>query len=91
MGSLGPGHQGTGALGPGPRAFFYFMLIFYFGGSSFFSQKIKKKHCFLSVFSLILSFFLSFSVHTLWVLLSLINFTKVSCEGKQKKGVAYQL
>ena len=27
MGSLVPGHQGTGALGPGPRAFF---ILFYF-------------------------------------------------------------
>jgi hypothetical protein len=76
-----PWHQGTGALGPGPRAFFYLVLFFH----------THKKNCFLSVFSLFHSLFLSFSVHTLSVLLSLINFTNVSCEGKLKKGVAYKL
>ncbi len=30
-------HQGTAALGPGPRAIFIFIFIF-FGGSSFFSR-----------------------------------------------------
>jgi hypothetical protein len=39
--------------------------------------KKLKKLCFLSVFSL----FLSFSVHTGWAVFSLINFTKVNCEG----------
>jgi hypothetical protein len=38
------------------------------------------------------SLFLSCTVvHTLWVLLSSMNFTKVRCEGKLKKGVAYKL
>ena len=46
--------------------------------------------CFFSL-SLSLSLFLSFSVHTLGVLLSLMNFTKVTCEGKLKKGVTYKL
>ncbi len=55
------------------REFFFFSfsltfsLSLYFGGSSF--------------FSLSLSLFLSFSVHTVWVLFSLINFNKVNCEG----------
>ncbi len=88
MGSLVPGHQGTGVLGPGPREFFYF-IFYFFGGSSF--LKKMEKNCFLSVFPFFLSLFLSFSVHTLWVLLSLMNFTKVSCEGKLKKGVTYKL
>jgi hypothetical protein len=91
MGSLVPGHQGTGALGPGPRAFFYFILFFILAGVLFFHTKNKKKYCFVSVCSLFHSLFLSFSVHTLSVLLSLINFTNVSCEGKLKKGVAYKL
>jgi hypothetical protein len=51
----------------------------------------EEKLCFLSVFSLFPSLFLSSYVHTLWVLLSLINFTKVNCEGKLKKGVPYKL
>ena len=74
-----PWYQGTRA--PEPWALvpgiFLFYFIFYFGGSSFFSQKKQKKYCFLFVFSLFLSLFLSFSVHTLSVLLSLINFTNV--------------
>jgi hypothetical protein len=41
----------------------------------------SKGHCFFS----------SPLVHTLWVLLTLMNFTKVRCEGKLKKGVAYKL
>jgi hypothetical protein len=43
----------------------------------FLRKKMEKKLCFLSVFSL----FLSFSVHTVLVPFSLINFTKVNCEG----------
>ncbi len=35
--------------------------------------------------------YLAFCVHTVWVLLSLLNFTKVSCEGYLKKGVEYKL
>ena len=89
MGTLVPGHQGTAALGPGPRAFFYFIL--FLAGVHFFLKKNETKLCFLSVFSLFLSLFLSFSTHTVWVLLSLINFTKVSCEGQLKKGVLYKL
>jgi hypothetical protein len=88
-----PWVQGTRAPEPWalvPEHFFIY-LFFILAGVLFFSQKNKKKHCFLSVFSLSLSLSLSFSVHTLWVLLSLINFTKVSCEGKLKEGVAYKL
>jgi hypothetical protein len=59
-------------------------------GVLFFGKK-SEIFFFLSVFSFFLSLVLSFSVHTLWVLLSLMNFTKVSCEGKLKKGVTYKL
>jgi hypothetical protein len=88
-----PGTRAPGHRSPGPwsQGIFLFYFIFYFGGSSFYLTKNKKKHCFLSVFSLFHSLFLSFSVHTLSVLLSLVNFTNVSCEGKLKKGVAYKL
>ncbi len=72
----------------GSLVFFYFILFFILTGVLFFS---KKNIVFSLFFSLSLSLFLSFSVHTLWVLLSLINFTKVSCEGKLKKGVPYKL
>jgi hypothetical protein len=71
MGSLVPGYQGTGALGPGPRSFFYFILFFILVGVLFFSQKVKKTLFSLCFFSL--SLFLSFPVHTLRVLLSLIR------------------
>ena len=84
-------HQGTAALGPCPSSFFYFIFLIFWWELIFCPQKNEKKHCFLFVFSRFLSLTLSFSVHTLWVLLSLINFTKVSCEGKLKKGVAYKL
>jgi predicted membrane protein len=80
----------TGDLGPGPRAFFYFILFFILAGVLVSFPKNKKKHCFLSVFSLFLSLSLSLYTH-FGVLLSLINVTKVSCEGKLKKGVAYKL
>jgi hypothetical protein len=59
MRTLVPGYQGTTALGPGPRAFFF---KFFFGGSSFF---FKKKLYFLSVFSLFLSLSLFLCTHTL--------------------------
>jgi hypothetical protein len=72
-GTRAPGHHS-------PRAFFFLILL---AGVHF----LSKKKYFLSVLPLFLSFFLSFSVHTLWVLLSLTNFTKVRCEGKLKKGV----
>ena len=88
-----PWYQGDRAplpWNPGTRAFFYFFIFIFLAGVNFFGQKIGKKLCFLSVFSLFLSLFLSFSVHTVWVLFSLINFTKVSCEGL-KKGVPYKL
>jgi hypothetical protein len=87
-----PGTRAPGYRSPGPwsQGIFLFYFIFYFGGSSFFSQKIKKNIVF-SLFFLFLSLFLSFSVHTLWVLLSLLIFTKLSCEGKLKKGVANKL
>jgi hypothetical protein len=55
--------------------------LIFLAGVNFFGQKNGKKLCFLSVFSLFLSLFLSFSVHTVWVLFSVIHFTKVSCEG----------
>ncbi len=79
-----PWYQGTRAPQPWDLVQGYFFILFsfnFFDGSSFFSQKNDKKHCFLSVFPLFLSLFLSFSVHTLWVLLSLMNFTKVTCLG----------
>ena len=87
-GTRAPGHR---IPGPWSQGIFLFYFFNFFGGSSFFSQKYGKKHCCLSVFSLFLSLFLSFSVHTLWVLLSLMNFTKLTCEGKLKKGVTYKL
>ena len=64
----------------------HFLIFFYiFLAGDFFFEKKWKKLSFLSVFSLFLSvflsLFLSFSVHTVLVLFSLINFTKVSCEG----------
>ena len=59
MGSLVPGHQGTGALGPGPRAFFLFFLFFSLAGVFFFLKKNKKNIVFSLFF---LSFFLSFSL-----------------------------
>jgi hypothetical protein len=71
------------------RSILCLLCLFFFRGSSFFFKKNKKKLYFLSFFSL---FSLSFSlVHTLWVLLSLMNFTKLRCEGKLKEGVAYKL
>jgi hypothetical protein len=76
---------------PGFPGHFFILFFFILAGVLFFHTKNKKKYCFLSVFSLFHSLFLSFSVHTLSVLLSLINFTNVSCEGKLKKGVAYKL
>jgi hypothetical protein len=68
------GHPSPVTLVPG-------LFFFFLAGVKFFEKKNGKKLCFLSVFSLFLSLFLSFSVHTDWVLFSLINFTKVSCEG----------
>ena len=79
-----PWYQGDRAplpWNPGTRAFFYFFIFIFLAGVNFFGQKNGKKLCFLSVFSLFLSLFLSFSVHTVWVLFSVIHFTKVSCEG----------
>jgi hypothetical protein len=55
MGSLVPGHQVTGALGPGPRAFFYFILFFILVGGVFFRKKMKKTLFSLCFFSLSLS------------------------------------
>jgi hypothetical protein len=52
MGSLVPGHQGTG-----PRAFFYFILFFILAGALFYQQKIKKTLFSICFFSL--SHFLS--------------------------------
>ena len=66
-----PCHQGERAgvpCHPGARAFF---LLFYILG-----KLILYFLCFSSLSPL----FLSFSVHTVWVLFSLINFTKVNCE-----------
>jgi hypothetical protein len=90
---MGPLAQGTTAPEPWALVPGHFFILFYFlfWREFFFFTRNKKKHCFLSVFSLFLSLFLSFSVHTRWVLLSLIDFTKVSCEGKLKKGVALKL
>ena len=50
----------------------------------YFWRELKKN---LSVIPV----YLAFCVHTVWVLLSLLNFTKVSCEGYLKKGVPYKL
>ncbi len=84
MQTLLTGQQGTPALCPGNRAFFIFFIFIFWREFIFF----KKKLYFLSIFS----FFLSLSLfYTLWVLLSLMNFTEVRCEGKLKKGVAYKL
>jgi hypothetical protein len=49
-----------------------------------------KKNFIFSLFFLFFSLSFSF-VYTLWVLLSLMNFTKVRREGKLKTGVAYKL
>jgi hypothetical protein len=88
-----PWYQGTRAPEPWALVPGHFFILFYFlfWREFFFHTKNKKKYCFLSVFSLFHSLFLSFSVHTLSVLLSLVNFTNVSCEGQLKKGVAYKL
>ena len=59
MGSLVPGHQGTGALGPGPRAFFI-LFYFLFWREFFFSLKKSVKKIVFSLF--FLSFSLSFSL-----------------------------
>ena len=59
MGSLVPGHQGTGALGPGPRAFFI-LFYFLFWREFFFSLKKSGKKIVFSLF--FLSFSLSFSL-----------------------------
>jgi hypothetical protein len=67
------GHPSPVTLVPG-----HFFILFFLAGVNFFEKKNGKKLCFLSVFPLFLSLFLSFSVHTDWVLFSLINFTKVN-------------
>jgi hypothetical protein len=75
MGTLVPGHGGhqdTVTLGPGPREF-----LFLFLRGIFFPEKKIGFLCFFSLF-LSLSLFICTPV---WVLLSSINFTKVSCEG----------
>jgi hypothetical protein len=61
MGSLVPGYQGTGALDPGPRVFFYFILFFILAGVLFFSQ---KKNIVFSLFFLFFSLFFSLSLYT---------------------------
>ncbi len=86
MRTLLTGQQDIPALCPANRAFF---LFFYFlAGVHFFQKKIIK-NLIVSLF-----FFLSLPLslfYTLWVLLSLMNFTEVRFEGKLKKGVAYKL
>jgi hypothetical protein len=82
MRTLLTGQQGTPALCPANRAFF-----FIFGGSSFSSKKNKKLY-FLSVFFFFLS--LSFSFTHFGFFCSM-NFIDVRCEGKLKKGVPYKL
>ncbi len=64
MGSLVPGQQGTGALGPGPRAFYYFILFFILAGGFFFKKK-KKTLFSLCFFSLSLSLSLFQGTQTL--------------------------
>ena len=61
-----PGTRAPGPRNPGPRRSFF---LFLFGRELFFEKKI------LSVIPLYLAFCV------VWVLLSLLNFTKVSCEG----------
>jgi hypothetical protein len=82
MRTLLTGQQVTPALCPANRAFF-FIFHFFLAGVHFLQKKMIKNF----IFSL---FFLSL-FHTLWVLLSLMNFTEVRCEGKLKKGVANKL
>ena len=68
-----PGIRAPGHRIPGPwsQGIFLFCFFNFFGGSSFFSKKMKTNFVFSLYF---LSFSLSFSVHTDWVLFSLINF-----------------
>jgi hypothetical protein len=75
-GTRAPGHRRPGTWSQG--IFLFYFLIF-LAGVNFFQKN------FFSLFFLFLSLFLSFSVHTLWVLLSLMNFTQVRCEGNSKK------
>jgi hypothetical protein len=77
--TLVSGFPSTPTLSPRVTGFFLFFLYFLVG--DIFLRKNEKKLCLLSVFSLFLSLFLSFSVHTVWVLFSLINFTNVNREG----------
>jgi hypothetical protein len=87
MRTLLTGQQGTPALCPANRAFFLFFIFIFWREFIFFK---KNKNFIFSLFFLSIS--LSFSlVNTLWVLLSLMNFTTVRCEGQLKKGVAYKL
>ncbi len=78
MRTLLTGQQYTPALYPSNRAFFLFFIFIFWREFIFFKKKI--------IFSLFfLSFSLSFSlVHTLWVLLSLMNFTKDVKENSKK-------
>ena len=64
-------------------------FIFLFWREFFFLTKNKKKHWFLSVFSLFLSLFLC--THTLGSFEFNQFHQSKSCEGKLKKGVAYKL
>ena len=75
MRTLLTGQQGTPALCPANRAFFFWR-------ESIFFKKIIKNFIFSLFFLLSLSLSL---FYTLWVLLSLMNFTEVRCEGKLKK------
>jgi hypothetical protein len=60
-----PGTRAPGYRSPRPwsQGIFLFYFIFYFGGSSFFSQKIKKTLFSLCFFSFSLSFSLSLYTH----------------------------
>ncbi len=75
------GHPSPVTLVPGHFFYFFWRELI------FFRKKMEKNVfalCFFSLslsFSLFLSLFLSFYVHVVWVLFSLINFTKVTCEG----------
>jgi hypothetical protein len=77
MRTLLTGQQVTPALCPANRAFFLFFI--FLREFIFFKKKTVFSLCF---------FFLSLSLslfYTLWVLMSLMNFTEVRCEGRGKK------
>ncbi len=70
MGTLEPGWQTTPTMSPWWQdTFIFYLYFFYVGGSLILSQKNK----FSPFFSLFLRLSFTFTVHTVWVLLSLLN------------------